>query len=230
MSGSRASASAAPFGGRCIPETNGRRGALTPGRVVATLLGLALMCGGVLLGRDSVALGPAMLTAGALFVLFGFAFSMVSQVELGAPLLVKVTVAAKERRDRLKQFVDDSRGLLVACAADLCLDPDAALRAVESTVSDVLAGWRGTDLGALRVYLLCVLVRESEFEVRTRTVPPGREPFLRLTLREREVLLLCDRAGLNDAAVARIVGVAEADVAGIRDRALAALPAPEGAP
>jgi hypothetical protein len=215
---------------------------VTPGRLAAGVLGLGLTGGGVALGWGSAILGPVLLSLGAVLLLVGFALPLVSQIELGAPLLLRATLAVDEQQDRMRQFTQDCRGLLTTCAVGLCLDPEAAARAVESTVSQVLTTWRGTDPDLLRVYLMCVLVQQSEFEARTGAIPlappiaapagasggsvlatPMGGGFLRLGLREREVLLLRDRAGLDVATVARILGMATADVPVIAERAAAAL-------
>ncbi|MFZ0160943.1 MAG: hypothetical protein WAL50_18075 [Kineosporiaceae bacterium] len=160
---------------------------------------------------------------GAVFLALAVALPLVSQVELGSPLPVRATLAARERRDRLKLFADDWRDLVCACAQQLCLDPDAATRAVGATISQVLVCWRGRDLEELRIYVLCVLVRQCEFEVLTQARPADGCRFARLPLLEREVLLLSDRAGLADTAVAPIVGIAPTDVPAIRARAISAL-------
>ena len=139
-------------------------------------------------------------------------------------MLFKVSLAAREHRDRLHEEVAASRGLLVAGAAALCLDEAAAARAVESSLSDAVVSWHSLDDTGLRAYLWCLLVHQSRFEAMTHPdLPPDVEPFLRLPLAEREALVLVDRAGLGLSTTAKMLGLTPAEVAQLRDRALAAL-------
>jgi DNA-directed RNA polymerase specialized sigma24 family protein len=191
-----------------------------------------MLTAGVMVAPGSVPIGPVLISVGALVLLLGFALPLVSQVELGAPMLVKVIVSARERRERLRSSIEDCRGLLVACARSLCRDADSSARAVEVTVSNTLGLWHGTDSEALRRYLLCVLVRQAQFEatIDPPPPPPTTERFLRLPFLERAVLVLKYRAGLDESSIGRILGVPGSAIATIRARAMAGLGLPDDAP
>lgn len=209
-------------GARCEPEREGAR--LRAGRVLLAFFGMALLGLGIWVDRDDLPVAPLLITAGGLVLLVGVALPLVSQVELGAPMLFKVSFAARERRDRLHAEVEASRGLLVAGAACLCLDEAAAARAVESSLSDAVVSWHSLEDAGLRTYLWCLLVHQSRFEGTTHPVlPPDLDPFLSLPLAEREVLVLVDRAGLGLSTTAKMLDLTPAEVAQLRDRALAAL-------
>jgi hypothetical protein len=203
------------------PCASGRyRLAATPWHLAVALGGLGALVAGVVVSPGSVPLGPVLISLGAVTLLLGVALPLVSQIEFGVPMLGKVVLSARERRERLRAAVEDFRGLIVACAAGLCPDADAAGRAIEAAVSDALGLWRGTDGEALRRFLLCRLVRQARFEARTKASPSTTaEPFLRLPLTERAVLILEDRAGLDETSVARILGLPVSGIAPIRAHA-----------
>jgi hypothetical protein len=186
--------------------------------------GLTFLVVGVLVAPASLPVGPALITLGGFVLLVGAAWPLVNQVELGTPMLMKVTVAARARRDQIQGSIQDNRGLMVACAADLCPDPESAVRAVEASVSKTLGYWHGPQGLALQQYLLCVLIQQARYESTThsRESHPS-EPFLNLPLRQREVLVLLDRVGLDRAVAAGILGVPEAEIPAIRAQAMAGL-------
>lgn len=206
----------------CAPEREGS--AVTVGRVLLAVSGVALLAGGVWIDRDHIPVAAVLITAGGFILLAGVALPLVSQIELGAPMLFRVSFAARERRDRLHGEVEDNRGLLVAGAASLCLDEAAAARAVESSLSDAVVSWHRVGDNGLRTYLLCLLVHQCRFEAAMHPLPPPPvEPFLGLPLAQREVLVLVDRAGLGLSAVGKMLGLTPAAVAELRDQALATL-------
>lgn len=206
----------------CEPQREGAH--LTVGRVLLAGFGLALLALGIWIDRDDIPISAVVITAGGLVLLVGVALPLVSQVELGAPMLFRVSFAARERRDRLHDEVEDARGSLVAGAACLCLDEAAAARAVAASLSDAVVSWHSLDTSGLRPYLWCLLLRQSRFEATTHPVlPPDLDPFLGLPLAEREVLVLVDRAGLGLSVVGRMLALTPAEVAELRDRALADL-------
>jgi len=189
--------------------------------------GLGLLAAGIAVEPGWLPVGPALITVGGIVVLVGVALPYISQVNLSAPLLVGVSLAASERRKRLHESVEDSRGLLVACATNLCLDEGSASRAVNASVSRALGDWHGTDAKDLRQFLLCLLVQEARFEATVQSAEPiGNEPFLLLPRDEREVLVLVDRAGLGRSAVAQILGVTPSQVAELYNHALSTLTGP----
>jgi hypothetical protein len=217
--------------GRCEPGRQSRR--LSVRQIGLALCGLVLLVAGVLMAPDNLLVGPELIAVGGIVLLLGVALPLVNQIELGTPGLAKVSIAVGARRDRMRGFIEDCRGLLVACAADLCPDGESAVRAVEASISKTMAYGQGTDTVALRRYLLCVLVEQARFEAtvhsRSTTATSESEPFLRLPLRDREVLVLVDRAGLDQASAARMLGVTESDVASIRTRAIGSLTGAGGA-
>ncbi len=211
-------------GGRCDPGRHSR--SLSGRQIAMAIAGVAVLVAGVAIDPESIPTGPVLITAGGLLLLFGVALPLVTQAELGAPLLFKVTLAVGERRARLREAVEDCRGLLAASAASLCPDDESATRAVEAVLSTGLGDWRGTDNVALRRYLLCLLVQAALFDTMTKPPRSDTEPFLRLPFDERAVVVLADRAGLDLASVAKMLGLAESEVASIRARALSKLAAP----
>lgn len=210
---------------RCDPGRHSR--SLSGRQIALAIAGVAVLVAGVAIDPEGIPAGPVLITAGGLLLLLGVALPLVTQAELGAPLLFKVTLAAGERRARVREAVEDCRGLLAASAASLCPDDESATRAVEAALSRGLGDWRGTDNAALRRYLLCLLVQAALFDAMTKPPRSGPEPFLRLPFEERAVLVLADRAGLDLASVARMLGLAEPEVAAARARALSKLGAPE---
>ena len=212
---------------RCEPGRGSRK--LSSKQVILALGGLVLLIVGVLVAPGSVLVGPELIGVGAIVLLLGVALPFVNQIELGTPALAKVTIAVGARREQMHGFVDDCRGLVVACAADLCPDDESAVRAVEASISKTLAYGHGTDPVALHQYLLCVLVGQARFEATTHSRSTVEtEPFLLLPLREREVLVLVDRAGVDQASAAAMLGVPESDVSSIRAQAMSSLGRPAG--
>jgi predicted DNA-binding protein (UPF0251 family) len=188
------------------------------------LCGLVLLIAGVLVAPGGVLVGPELIAVGGVVLLLGVALPLVNQVELGTPGLAKVTIAVGARRDQMHGFVDDCRGLVVACATALCPDEESATRAVEASISKTLAYGHGGDTAVLRRYLLCVLVEQARFESATHSRSSTEtEPFLLLPLHEREVLVLVDRAGLDQASAAHMLGIPESDVSSTRAQAMSSL-------
>jgi len=139
-------------------------------------------------------------------------------------MVAKVTITTGERRRQVRETVEDCRGLLIACATNLCPDGTSAVRAVEACLSKGIGDWRGTDRSTLRPYLLCLLVHQARFETAASSQVPGNgDRFSLLPLIEREVLVLVDRAGLDQTIVAEMLGVSVLDVNAIRAQALATL-------
>lgn len=206
----------------CDPGRHSR--ALSAKQISWALCGLVLLVVGVFVTPGAVPVGPVLLTLGGLVLLLGVALPLVNQIEVGAPMLAKVTIVTAGRREQVRESVENWRGLIVACAASLCMNGDSATRAVEASISKALGYWHGTDSAALHRYLLCVLVQQARFEATAHSRPAEEaEPFLLLPLREREVLVLTDRAGLDPASVAAVLGISVTEVTSIRARALDSL-------
>jgi hypothetical protein len=212
--------------GRCQPTRNVFRVSARHGLIAAS--GVALLVAGVIVSDGAIPLGPILLVLGGLVLLVGFALPLVHQVQLGAPMLVTVTLAAEEQSMRRHTAVQDCRGLLLACAGNLCSDSDSAARVVEACVSDCLGTWTGTDTTNLRSYLLCLLIHEARFEslshpAPTEANPSGHHSFMRLPMADREVLVLIDRAHLPLPTVATMLGLPVTEVSAMRTTALAAV-------
>jgi DNA-directed RNA polymerase specialized sigma24 family protein len=207
-------------GGRCVPARNPLGLSVQQGVLAAA--GAALLVSGIAIAGTPFPVGPTLILLGGLVLLVGVALPFVNQVQFGAPMVAAVTVTSAERRDRLRDVVENCRGLLIACAANLCPDEDSAARAVEACLSKGLGGWRGTDDTLLRTFLLCLLVHEARFEVLTHPDDaPTLDSFHRIPLAEREVLVLVDRAGLGAGTVATMLGLSESEVRSMQQSALA---------
>lgn len=211
-------------GGRCEPDRHSRR---LPMQTTMAIGGVAVLAAGVAIDPEGIPAGPVLVAVGGLLLVLGVALPLVTQAELGAPLLFKVTLAVGERRARLRAAVEDCRGLLAAAAASLCPDDESATRAVEVALWRGVGDWRGTDDASLRRYLLCLLVQAARFDALTKPPRSDAEPFLRLPFDERAVLVLADRVGLDLASVAAMLGLAVPEVVSTRTRALATLAPPE---
>ena len=212
----------ASSGGQCAPTRN--RLPLSVKQVTFAACGVALLVLGIVVAAPTLPLGPIIITVGALLLLAGVALPLVHQIQLGAPMLITVTLAAEEQRVRLHSAIEDCRGLLIACAINLCPDADAAARAVEASLSRGLGEWRGGEGSQLRGFLLCLLVSEARFESATHPATGiATDTFHQLPLEEREVLVLTDRARLARPVVAQMLGLTEDQVEQLRAAALTAL-------
>lgn len=188
------------------------------------LVGIGLLVAGVLVAPQEFPLGPVLLGLGGVVLLLGVALPLVSNLTLGVPMVAQVTVETRQRETRLRLAAEDLRGLLEGCATSLCPDPDAAIRAVGTSLSRGMAEWRRSDSAGLSTYLLCLLLQQARFEA-TLAGPPalGATGFLALPQLEREVLVLVERAGLDVGAVAEMLVVSVDEVARIQGRAHAQL-------
>jgi hypothetical protein len=207
---------------RCAPTHHRFR--LSTRQITLAAFGVALLVLGVVAAEPKLPVGPIIIVFGSLVLLAGVALPLVHQVQLGAPMLFTVTIAAEEQRVRLHSAIEDCRGLLIACAGSLCPDAEAAARAVEASLSKGLGDWHGGESSRLRGFLLCLLVHEARFEAVTH--PPSAivgDSFLQLPLEEREVLVLLDRANLARPTVARMLGLTEDQVEQMREHALASV-------
>ncbi|KQR07194.1 hypothetical protein [Cellulomonas sp. Leaf334] len=207
---------------RCDPGGRGR--GVSAWRVVGGLAGLALLVAGVLVAPDLVDVVPAVAIAvGAALVVLCL-LPWVSTVEIIPPLLAKIALDPDRPRRRTFEVAETYRALLLPSAGFLCSDEESAARAVDVSIAEATAYWRGNDDGALRVYLLCVLVHQARFEAATHPRPPAdTHPARVLSRPEREALLLAERLRLDHSVAAAVLGVTVDDVRLNLSRALAAL-------
>jgi hypothetical protein len=222
-----------------VPTTRGRpSGRCEPGRVPAGavavrvltgVLGLAVVVVGIIVDPSGVPLGPLLIGGGLLVLLVGVLRPWVDQIQIGPLSVASVTLRTPARDERVRRVLEDYRGLIGACAAHLCSSSDSATRVVETSVSRAVADWRGSGTDGLFTYVLCVMVGQVRFEALAEgsagayVAGASDSAFRRLPFEERVVLVLTDRAGLDDAQVGRILGVAAAEVAELRTRALTGL-------
>lgn len=209
-------------GARCDP--GGRGHGVSAWRVAGGLVGLVLLVAGVLVAPDLVDLVPAVVIAvGAALVVLCL-LPWVSTVEIIPPLLAKIALDPDRPRRRTIEIAEAYRDLMLQSGSFLCSDEKSAARAVDFSIAEAAGYWRGNDDGALRLYLLCVLVHQARFESATRPRPPAdSHPARLLSGAEREALLLAERVGLDHSVAAAVLGVTVDDVRLNLARALATL-------
>ena len=104
-------------------------------------------------------LGVVALAVGATLVFAAVLFPLVSEVEFGFPVGIKVKAGAREREHRMRKTFEDHRGDVELCAHLLCSPPEAAAALVEAAWARTAGAWRGAVTPELRAYVLCELVQ-----------------------------------------------------------------------
>ncbi len=136
-------------------------------------------------------------------------FPLVSEVEFGFPVGIKVKAGAREREHRMRKTFEDHRGDVELCAHLLCAPPEAAAALVEAAWARTAGAWRGAVTPELRAYVLCELVQLAGAHERWVSGPAEdspASPLARLTPPQRVAVVLHDFGGVPAAQIATMTG------------------------
>ena len=154
-------------------------------------------------------LGVVALAVGATLVFAAVLFPLVSEVEFGFPVGIKVKAGAREREHRMRKTFEDHRGDVELCAHLLCSPPEAAAALVEAAWARTAGAWRGAVTPELRAYVLCELVQLAGAHERWVSGPAEdspASPLARLTPPQRVAVVLHDFGGVPAAQIATMTG------------------------